>query len=65
MIISFFFQSEKEEAGEGQRERQSLNQASHLTQSQTQGSIPRPWEHDLSQNKESDAQLTEQPRRPY
>ena len=27
-----------------------------------QGSIPRPWDHDLSGNQESDTQLTEPPR---
>ena len=28
------------------------------------GSIPRPWDYGLSQNQESDAQLTQLPRRP-
>ena len=28
------------------------------------GSVPQPWDHDLSQNQEADAQLTETPRNP-
>ena len=30
-----------------------------------QGSIPGPWDHDLSQNQELDTQLTELPRCPW
>ena len=50
--------------GEGQRERkrENLQQAPHSTWSLMQGSIPQPWDHDLSQNQELDAQPTEPPR---
>ena len=51
-----------EGAGEGQRERENLKQAPHSVRGLTQGWIPRPRDHDLSQNQESGAQLTEPPR---
>ena len=37
----------------------------HAVWSQMQGLIPQPWDHDLGQNQESDAQLTEPPSYPY
>ena len=45
-------------------ERENLKQAPHSAQSLTQGSIPQPWVHDLSQNQELEAQQTEPPRCP-
>ena len=50
---------------ERERERGNLKQAAHLVWSLTQGSIPQPWDHDLSPNQESGAQPTEPPRCPY
>ena len=50
--------------GEGQRERQNLTQTPRSVQSLTQGWIPRPWDHDLSQNQKSDTRPPEAPRRP-
>ena len=43
--------------GKGQRDRggENLKQAAHSAQSQTQDSFSWPWDHDLSQNQESDA----------
>ena len=46
------------------RERENPKQARHSVQSPTWGSILQPWDHDLSWNQESDAQLTEPPRCP-
>ena len=46
------------------KDRENPKQAPHLAQSPMQGPIPRPWDHNLSQNQESDAQLTEPSRRP-
>ena len=51
-------------AGQGQRERENLEQAPCSAQSMMQGLIPWPWDHDLSRNQELDAQLTESPRGP-
>ena len=47
---------------EGKRE--NLQQASCTVQSPIQGLIPRPWDHDLSRNQESDAQPAKPPRHP-
>ena len=47
-----------------ERKRENLKQALCSAQSPMRGSIPQPWDHDLSQNQESDAQLTEPPRHP-
>ena len=41
------------------KERENLKQAPWLGQSPTRGSIPHPWDRDLSQNQESDTQMTE------
>ena len=47
------------------RQRENLKQAPRSVQSLAQGLIPPPWDHDLSQNQESDdTQPTEPPRRP-
>ena len=46
--------------GEGK----NLKQVPSSAWSPTRGSIPRPWDRDLSRNQESDAQPTEPPRRP-
>ena len=43
-------------------EREKLKQASCWAQSLTQGSIQWPWDHNLSQNQELDAQQTKPPR---
>ena len=45
-----------------EKARENLKQVPRPAQSPTQDSIPQPWDHDLSQNQESDAQLTEPPR---
>lgn len=37
-----------------ERERENLKQTLLWAQSPTWGSIPQPWDHDLSQNQESD-----------
>ena len=44
--------------------RENLKQAVRPVRIPTQGSIPRLSDHDLSQNRESDTQLTEPPRHP-
>ena len=49
----------RERERERERERVSQSQAGSM-----QGSIPSPWDHDLSQNQEWVLQLTEPPRRP-
>ena len=57
---AFFFKREtKREA-----DRESQAGSTLLVQSPTWGSISQTWDHDLSQNQEPDAQLTEPPRRP-
>ena len=60
-----FLKTEHASKDEGQRERrENVKQALHSAQRSRQGSIPRRWDHDLSQNQESDAQLTEPPGHP-
>ena len=39
---------ERASGRERQRERETLKQAPHSARSPTRGSIPRPWDHDLS-----------------
>ena len=53
--------TEREREGHGENPKQ----APHTAQGPTQGLIPQPWDHDLSQNQESDTQSTELPRRPW
>ena len=55
---------ERERAGERGRDRENPKQTPCSAQSLMWGSILQPWDHDLNQNQESDAQLTEPPRRP-
>ena len=57
---------ERESASGGGAERERVNpkQAPNSAQSPTWGSIPCPWDHELSRNQESDAELTEPPRHP-
>ena len=57
---------EREHASGGGTEgkRENLKQAPHSALSPAPDSIPQPWDHDLSQNQESDAQPTESPRCP-
>ena len=50
--------------GEGQREREGPKQALQSVPSPMRGSIPQPWDRDLSGNGESEAQPTEPPRPP-
>ena len=50
----YYFIRERERGRE--RWRENLKQAPHSSQSPTWGSIPQPWDHDLSQNQELDAQ---------
>ena len=52
----------RERKRERERERERI--LSRLYAQPTQGSIPWPWDHDLSQNQELVAQLTEPPRCP-
>ena len=47
---------------ERERERENPKQALCSARSPTQGSIPWPWDHDPSQNQDSNGQLTEPPR---
>ena len=56
--------AKKSEQWQG-RGRENPQQASHPVQSPTWGSIPQPWDHDLSWNQTSDAQPTEPPRHPW
>ena len=61
-----FYLREKEDTIGG-AEREGERDPSRLcvaTQSATWGSFHEPWDHDLSQNQESDAKPTEPPRRP-
>ena len=50
---------DREGAGDRGSGRQNLQQAPCPAGSPTCGSIPQPWDHDLSQNQEPDVQLTE------
>ena len=64
-IYLFILEREREHAtGRAEGEEENLKQAPHPAQNQTQGSILRPWDRNLSQNQESEAQPTEPPRRP-
>ena len=68
-VLSFFLFLSWERKSTNQRkgrekERENLKQAPHSARSLMQGLIPWPWDHDLVQNQESDAQLTESPRHP-
>ena len=49
---------------EREREKRNFKQAPRSVQNQTWGSIPQPWDHDLSPNQELDAQPTEPPMHP-
>ena len=64
-LLFFYFRESVSGVGE-QREsnRENPKLAPHLTWNPMQGSIPQPWDHDLSRNQESDAQTTESPRHP-
>ena len=62
--LSCFLEREKYQVkgeGEERRKRGNLTQAPCSVPSPTQGSIPQPWDHNLSQNQESDAQETDLP----
>ena len=50
--------------GGAEGERENLQQTACSARSQMQGLIPRPWDHDLSPNQESDGQAIEPRRRP-
>ena len=58
----FNFICEREQIGEG-AEGENLKQAPHSAPRLMRGSILRPGDYDLSRDQESDAQLTEPPRR--
>ena len=62
LLVSFLF---LKKTREGQRERENLKQAPSPAWSPTQGLMSQPWYHDLSQNHESDAYLTELPTYPH
>ena len=49
---------------EGERERERESQLGSTLRAECWGLIPQPWDHDLSQYQELDAQRTEPPRRP-
>ena len=59
------FERENTSRGEEQRGGRDLKEAPCSVQSPRRGSIPQPWDYDLSQNQESDAQPTEPPRCPW
>ena len=59
-----FFILDRERALVGERARGRKIEAPCSAWSPMQGSIPQPWDHDLSQNQESDAQPTDPPRCP-
>ena len=64
---SFFWEGEHVSTSWGRGTgggRENLSQTPCWAQSQTWGSISWPWDHDLSQNQESDAYLTGLPRCP-
>ena len=50
--------------GRVEGDRENLRQAPRSSLSPMQGSIPRPWNHDLSRNQKLVPQLTESPRCP-
>ena len=53
------------EGGAGEREAESPKQAPHCQcRAQHGARSQKPWNRDLSQNQESDAQVTEPPRHP-
>ena len=52
------------QAGEGQRERENIKQATCSSWRQSQGSILQPWDHEMNQNQDSDTQVTEPPWHP-
>ena len=62
----YLIERERERTGERDRgrDRENSSQAPCSTQTPTRDLIPWPWDHDLSWNQESDAQLTEPPRCP-
>ena len=65
LFFFFYFREREHEQGRGaEEERETLKLAPHPVQSPTRGWIPRHWDHDLSQNQECDAQLTEPLRSP-
>ena len=62
------FERQRQSTGRGKgqsRGRENVKQAPCSGQSLTQDSISRPWDHDLSQNQELDAEPTEPSRHPY
>ena len=66
-FLNYYYLRESAQVGDGEGgegERENLKQTPHSAQSPTQGLIPQPWDHDLSQNQESGAQPTEPPRCP-
>ena len=63
-ILFIYLRGGKEERAQREEQREKGKWTSCWAQSPMWGWIPRPWDHDLSQNQESDAQLTKPPRRP-
>ena len=67
-LFFLFLEREREKARargrQGRGERKNLKQVPCPAQSAMQGSIPWPWDHNLSQNKEADTPLTEPPGAP-
>lgn len=61
-MIIFFLERESLSRGEGQRDREHLKQAPRRVWSLMGGSIPGPWDPDLSWHQDSDTQLVEPPR---
>ena len=65
LIFKFYFRERDHKLGRGTEEKgQNLKQTPYSAQSPTQGSIPWPWDHDLSWNQELDSQPTEPLRQP-
>ena len=60
ICIYFERETERDQMGEGQGEREGKSQTgSTLSVSPTEGLISQLWDHDLSQNRESDTSLTD------
>ena len=65
-VFKMFYFGERAPARDWERgrERENPNQAPRLVQSPMWGSIPGPWDHDVSRNQELDAPASEPPGAP-
>ena len=64
LLFITYFISERERERRGAKREGILSSLHTQRGARMWGSIPQPWDHDLSRNQESDAQPTEPPRRP-